>query len=191
MVVFGPNQIWSRFGFDLNFKFNRAHSSASSLLCLTHCCRHSAAHCCHLSPRRVPATLEHPGCHSDDDVIVRHMPPPSLPSAEALSPLLRDPTCGALKCRPNALKMEQTTHPPPVGAHFLPFWSKRVPPCHRHCYRWKLTIDRPPHRINHPTDEPNGSGHPSTYSPATPSSLKLHKPAAFQVFPIMVNSDAV
>jgi hypothetical protein len=37
MVVFGPNQIWSRFGFDLNFKFNRAHSSASSLLCLTHC----------------------------------------------------------------------------------------------------------------------------------------------------------
>jgi hypothetical protein len=114
MVVFGPNQIWSRFGFDLNFKFNRAHSSASSLLCLTHCCRHSAAHCCHLSPRRVPATLEHPGCHSDDDVIVRHTPPPSLPSAEALSPLLRDPTCGALKCRPNALKMEQTTHPPPL-----------------------------------------------------------------------------
>jgi hypothetical protein len=119
MVVFGPNQIWSRFGFDLNFKFNRAHSSASSLLCLTHCCRHSAAHCCHLSPRRVPATLEHPGCHSDDDVIVRHTPPPSLPSAEALSPLLRDPTCGALKCRPNALKMEETTHPPLLGLIFF------------------------------------------------------------------------
>jgi hypothetical protein len=32
LVVFGPNQVWSSFGFDFNFKFSRAHSSASYFL---------------------------------------------------------------------------------------------------------------------------------------------------------------
>jgi hypothetical protein len=34
MVVFGLNQVWSSFGYDLNFKFSRAHSSASFFLSL-------------------------------------------------------------------------------------------------------------------------------------------------------------
>jgi hypothetical protein len=46
MVVFGWNQIWSSFGFDLNFKFSRAHSSASYFILW--CALLSAACCCFL-----------------------------------------------------------------------------------------------------------------------------------------------
>jgi hypothetical protein len=34
MVVLGWNQVWSSFGFDLNFKFSMAHSSPSFFLSL-------------------------------------------------------------------------------------------------------------------------------------------------------------
>jgi hypothetical protein len=50
MVVFRPNQVWSRFEFHLNFKFNRAHSSVS-LLPLSGACAAAAlaTACCHCS----------------------------------------------------------------------------------------------------------------------------------------------
>jgi hypothetical protein len=47
MVVFGWNQVWSSFGFDLNLKFSRAHLSASFFLSLALArCSSVAAACC-------------------------------------------------------------------------------------------------------------------------------------------------
>jgi hypothetical protein len=52
----------------------------------------------------------------------------------------------------------------------------------------ELHADRPLHRINHPTDEQNGSGHPPPCSPSASPSLRLHELAAFPLVPISVNS---
>jgi hypothetical protein len=47
----------------------------------------------------------------------------------------------------------------------------------------ELHANQPLRCINHPTDEQNGSGHPPPCSLKAPSSLKLRKLAAFQLFP--------
>jgi hypothetical protein len=52
----------------------------------------------------------------------------------------------------------------------------------------ELHADQPLHRINHPTDEQNGSGHPPPCSPSASPSLRLHELAAFPLVPISINS---
>jgi hypothetical protein len=103
MVVFGLNQIWSSFGYDLNFKFSRAHSSASFFLSLMRtrcssaamraarcctastaaayysCCRRllprKTAHTTYLHPCRVAATGHHTPSHCPAHV---HIKPSSV-----------------------------------------------------------------------------------------------------------------
>jgi hypothetical protein len=93
MVVFRWNQVWGSFGFDLNFEFSRAHSSASFFLILAHarcssataaCCR---AHCrllhslccrrmCACVSAQVPGTAQGPSRHLSTCAPRRRNQPP-------------------------------------------------------------------------------------------------------------------
>jgi hypothetical protein len=200
-VPFGPNQVWSIFGFCLNFKFKQAHSSASSLFSFWRTPLQrpastppgaAAAARCHCRPDASLPPLE---CAAPQKgSCTRH----AIDVARRVRPLccrrLLPHCCGRLDVQQQHTCMRALTQALGRPLNLSPNTPLPLVRSNtvlngvflaRHCCRWKLTADRTLHYFNHPADEPNGSGHLPPCSRETPSSLKLHKTAAFQLFPML------
>jgi hypothetical protein len=195
MVVFGRNQVWSSFGFDLNFKFSRVSFSPWRALAVAlllspaatfavgRCTASTAATCysrCRRTRARVSAQVS--GTAQGHSRHLSARAPRHCNWQPHTEPLPYTHLHQAIECVASPSRSCFTHY------RAAPFFSPRASAhssflC-RHCRRAHLVVASPLHRTRAATKGLDGSALAPRCFPTQPRRRSSSEPAAFQLFPV-------